>query len=305
MPPVVKNKRFLRSGLQASARYLLYPAMMGCALGAAWWLRTQGLSQVVVLASISAVVYLLAIALERMWPYQTEWRSPSGDVATDVWGLILSVTIAGGAAQMLALALSWPLSSWLCVRTGFSWPSAWPLWLQIIMAVAILDLGTYFVHRLQHEHSGFLWRLHSAHHSASRMYFLNGNRNHPGDSFISTFVMMIPLGVLGASPNLLMMLGILGSVHVTLQHANIDYRLGPLNWIINAAEVHRWHHSRLQKEANANYGGISLLWDLIFRTRRVPCDRSPPIDVGLFEPMDFPKDYLGQFLAPFRKRLWK
>ena len=65
------------------------------------------------------------------------------------------------------------------------------------------------------------------------------------------------------------------------------------------AELHRWHHSRVLEEANANYGNNILLWDLVFGTVYWPRDRDATEAVGFEGDERFPADYLGQLRAPF------
>jgi ornithine lipid hydroxylase len=294
----------LSKAASAAVRYLIYPAVITSAVAAAWLLYSRGVPATAALLGVNGVAFLLAALAERFLPYYPEWRASRGDVTTDLLGLALSVTLAGGAAQGAALALAAPLSAWLAGEGGLSWPSAWPLWAQLPLALVALEFGNYWVHRIQHE-GGWLWRLHAPHHSVRRMYWLNGNRNHPGDVFLTTFLMLLPLALLGAREGLLLLVGVVGGVHLTLQHSNIDYRLGPLNWIVSAGEVHRWHHSRVLGEANANYGAVLLVWDLVFGTRRVPRDRRPPRDVGLAGDAKLPEGYWGQLRAPFRGELWR
>jgi len=43
-------------------------------------------------------------------------------------------------------------------------------------------------------------------------------------------------------------------------------RFGVLNYLFNTPGLHRWHHSRDQREGNKNYGENLMIWDLIFRT---------------------------------------
>ena len=91
-------------------------------------------------------------------------------------------------------------------------------------------------------------------------------------------------------------------VHGLFQHANVDVRLGGLNWVFSMAELHRWHHSRTVAEANHNYGNNLIVWDLVFGTYFLPRDRTPPEDIGLADLPDFPTTFFGQLLAPLR---WK
>jgi sterol desaturase/sphingolipid hydroxylase (fatty acid hydroxylase superfamily) len=66
------------------------------------------------------------------------------------------------------------------------------------------------------------------------------------------------------------------------------------------AELHRWHHSLDIEEANRNYGNNILFWDIVFGTVYWPKDRDASATIGNNIP-DYPKGYLGQLMAPFRR----
>ena len=89
------------------------------------------------------------------------------------------------------------------------------------------------------------------------------------------------------------------AVHGLFQHANIDVRLGPLNWLFSMAELHRWHHSSRLAETNHNYGATLILWDVVFGTRYLP-ERSAPEVIGIPDIPNFPRGFLGQLAVPFR-----
>lgn len=123
---------------------------------------------------------------------------------------------------------------------------------------------------------------------------------HPVDALLQLVAHVGPLAMLGAPPRVIAAVVAVASVHGLLQHSNVDVRLGPLNWIFSAAELHRWHHARELDRANHNYGQVFLLWDVVFGTRYLPEDR-PPAEVGLAEPADFPQTYLGQLTSFLRR----
>ncbi len=66
------------------------------------------------------------------------------------------------------------------------------------------------------------------------------------------------------------------------QHANLDARHGPLNYLLSTNELHRWHHSTVSHEANRNYGNALILWDLVFGTFKYHKGENAPQQVGLF-----------------------
>ncbi len=275
---------------------------MGGTGAAAWWTLAGGASPGRVLLGASVAAAAVITLLERALPYQRKWLTSQGDLRTDLLHLLFtSVLAAGGrwfnAFAILALGLNQPAVS------ASLWPAAWPLPAELALALLIQDFCGYWVHRAQHE-IRVLWRFHSIHHSAPRLYWLNQWRNHPIDALVSG-ASMIPLALLGAPETTLAVYGVVTTVHLLLQHANIDYRLGPFDRLLSAARAHRWHHSRNPCEANANYGSVLLVWDALFRTRVWPIGREPPVDTGLGTQPDFPQGYVSQLTAPFDARRWR
>ncbi len=79
------------------------------------------------------------------------------------------------------------------------WPTSAPMWVQIILAGAIIDFGLYAMHRHSHVQP-FLWRLHMLHHSPERAYWMNGGRRHPLSTLILAGSSLTILLLIGAMP---------------------------------------------------------------------------------------------------------
>ena len=107
--------------------------------------------------------------------------------------------------------------------------------------------------------------------------------------------------LLGAGTDILALLTVHIVVHGLFQHCNVDYKVGPLNYVFSLGELHRWHHSKTIEESNTNYGNNVIFWDLVFGSWFHPKDRMPPADIGLVDQPDFPTDYVGRLLSPFRE----
>lgn len=270
-------------------RWLVFPLLISGATTAAYVALERGVSAAVVIVGCGSATALIIALLERWLPYAQAWRRPRRDVATD----LLHAATSGLLVESLPGL----------VPTAFQlWP-AWPTAPQLGLALVVAELLQYTLHRLHHECRP-LWRLHAVHHSALRLYWLNSTRTHPLEALLNTAATMTPLILLGVGTPVLALYAVFASTFRMLQHSNVDVRLGPLNWIFSMSEVHRWHHSRRVDEANANYGAVLLLWDLVFRTRRVPADRTASLDVGLDMP-EFPTGYLAQVASPFSAKLWR
>ena len=280
--------------------YATFPVIFfGGMFLAAWGLALE-LNHAAIVSLISVGAAVLIALLERIHPYEPDWNQSRGDVAPDAIHLVVSVVAVPELLKAFTFAGLYALGAWLSGVMGFGlWPHHWPLWLQVTLAMLIAEFGAYWAHRLMHEYES-LWRLHATHHSAPRLYWLNAARFHPLDVMLQYLGYTIPLVLMGCSPEVLLLFTVFTSLHGMFQHANIEMRLGPLNWVFSMAELHRWHHSTLVVEGNANYGANLIFWDIVFRTRFLPSDRKPPSEIGIQALPHFPKRYLDHLLSPFQ-----
>ncbi len=269
-----------------------FPLVLG---GAVWlWVETGS-----VVAPLLIAAGCIAL-LERVLPLHASWNRSRDDEVTDLLHTGLSTLIVPELTAALcfgALAVvGAAVSGWLGMGL---WPDAWPLGGQVVLALVIAEFGQYWVHRIAHERSAWLWRLHAVHHSAHRLYWLNSGRFHPLDNLLLYLASSVPLVLMGVGAEALAGALLVTGVHGMFQHANIDLRLGPLNYVFSMAELHRFHHSLDTDQANHNYGANLIGWDLLFGTFYWP-DEPPPEQVGLGDAPDYPQTWWAQIAAPFR-----
>ncbi|MBL4764555.1 MAG: sterol desaturase family protein, partial [Colwellia sp.] len=152
------------------------------------------------------------------------------------------------------------------------------------------------MHWLSHK-NGFLWRLHALHHSSERLYWLNGERRHPLSALALALPGIAVVVILGAPPFIIACWLSIVAVHLSFQHANLDYSVGPFRKLLAVAEVHRWHHKREYKDAQVNYGEFFVIWDHIFGTYRHQVNGVRAGEVGMDE--ETPLKYFDQIKWPF------
>ena len=287
-------------GMRRLASLTVMPLMLLTALALATFALRRGVRAAALLLPIFAVSALLVALLERVLPYREAWNRSQGDVWTDA-AYVPTTWIASALFQPLVATLAVAVNAWLSDAFGSRlWPAHWPFLAQYVLACVVVELPSYWAHRWMHE-VPWLWRLHAVHHSAPRLYWLNTTRSHPLEMVFRGVIGMLPLAILGAGSEMIALNGITNIVVGLFQHANVDIRLGPLNWIFSAAPVHRWHHSRALREANSNYGDNFIFWDTVFGTRYMPA-HEPPARLGI-EGLDaFPRGFPAQLVAPFRWR---
>ena len=109
---------------------------------------------------------------------------------------------------------------------------------------------------------------------------------------------LILVALLGAPPAVISAWLAILAVHLALQHANIDYTVGPARKWLGVAETHRWHHKREYEDAQVNFGEFWLIWDRCFGTFLDPAGRLRAGEVGLRDE-SMPTGYLAQLGWPF------
>lgn len=276
-------------------RVASFPALFA-GTGAAAYAAYAAASASLLMPLLVGLVGAAVLALERTIPYEAEWNRGQ-ERARDV--LYLGLT---SLAVSVAEASVWGLVALASARLApdpSGWPAHWPFALQVLLAFALGDLLPYLYHRASHETSGWLWRVHAIHHAPERMYALGFARFHPVNAFLTAALTLAPLALLGAPPQLLFVAAVLHNVHGLMSHANVDFRLGPLNLVFSMAELHRLHHARDPRLANGNYGATVLLWDWLFGTRRTSAARIARDGIGLWAGSFSPRTVRGQLAYPF------
>lgn len=235
----------------------------------------------------------LSFLAERRLPYQPRWNRPHADRLRDV--LHASVNESLNALGILALPL-------LAGVLGFwpVWPQAWPLWLQLLLAIVLADLGITLVHYASHR-SALLWRLHAVHHSVQRLYSFNGLMKHPLHLGLEALGGTLPLLLLGVPQTVAALLAFAIGIQLLLQHSNVDMRIGGLRHVFAWAPLHRLHHIRYGRAGDVNFALFFSVWDRLLGTAlHRPDYRLDSTDMGIGDQPDYPRDYAGQLLAPFR-----
>ena len=178
--------------------------------------------------------------------------------------------------------------------------SAWPLAIQVAFFVATHDFYIYLMHRAQHA-SPLLWRFHEAHHSVPQVDWLSGVRSHPLEILVNQTVEFAPIVLLGAAPAVAPIKGAVSAIWGMFIHSNLDVRLGPLQYLVNGPEMHRWHHADQPEAYGKNYATKLALWDWLLGTAFFPDPRVRKAERYGLGHEGFPDGYLAQVLRAFRR----
>lgn len=273
-------------------RYGAYPAVFGLAAAAVLWLIGQDSTPWLGFGLVTVLGLAAVAALEYLQPFHRAWRVDHDDTLTDAMHTLVNQGLLAVTALALHAGQAW-------LPHASLWPDHWPLWGQILLTGTVLDLGLYVMHRASHRLPR-LWRLHAIHHSAQRLYWMNGERRHPASAVVLAAPGLVAVVLMGAPPLVVGAWLTLLSVHLAFQHANLDYSVGPLRAVLGVAQSHRWHHKREFEDAQVNFGEFWLVWDHLFGTYHDAATPLGPRDVGLRE-SSFPRRYLLQLRWPFQR----
>lgn len=236
--------------------------------------------------------------LERLIPFSRKWLNDQ-DEPTDVFVFFGNHAIEryiGAPLQVAATAL---LVEEISPYIGSDfWPKKWPPLVQVFLWLSVRDFIRYWYHRWEHQNE-FMWSWHAVHHSSTRLYWFNGFRVHPLEDLVG-ILWGFPLAFLNVPSEIVFVTGLLATTLSRFQHTNMDLILGPLDYIFSTPTNHRYHHSKNISESNSNYGGDVVIWDHLFGTFHLPKGTKPSDDIGISDIPNYPQDWNGLMLAPFR-----
>lgn len=209
-------------------------------------------------------------------------------------GLAIFVPLLAVGAALDARAQGWGVLN----RTDF------PGWVEILLAILILDLAIWAQHLVTHKVPLF-WRFHRVHHADRDMDVTTGFRFHPVEILASMAVKIGLVYLLGPSALAVLVFEILLSATALFSHSNLALPSPvdrALRLVLVTPDMHRVHHSVRRDEHDSNFGFCLSVWDRIFRTH-VPQPKAGHRDmtVGL-EWQDERPARLGWTLGlPFRR----
>jgi sterol desaturase/sphingolipid hydroxylase (fatty acid hydroxylase superfamily) len=197
---------------------------------------------------------------DRTLPRWTRWPSNLGIVALNTVMLRVFFPLVAVTMAISASANSWGFFNFLEL----------PVWLEVILAIALLDMAIYLQHLLFHA-VPTLWKVHRMHHADLDFDVTTGGRFHPVEIALSMLIKLSVVFMLGASPMAVILFEILLNASATFNHGNIRipmYVDRALRLFVVTPDMHRVHHSILPGEMNSNFGFSLPWWDHLFGTYR-------------------------------------
>lgn len=251
-----------------------------------------------------AIVSILVAALERLFPRRREQRASRRYLWSDFLHLVFNGHFLGVILYGIASHHVIPrLDGWLANAGAYDVVyrgavSSWPLWLQIVVVLVVVDFLQWCVHNLLHR-VPFLWEFHKAHHSVidGEMDWIVSFRFQWTEVVVYRAAQYVPLAFCGFAHEAVLFHAIFGTLIGHLNHANLHWSWGPLRYLLNSPAMHIWHHDYDgDGKTTVNFGIIFSAWDWLFGTAKMP--GRPPSKLGFAGVERYPRDFFAQMGWP-------
>ena len=180
-----------------------------------------------------------------------------------------------------------------------------PVWVEIILAIMILDFTSqYVVHVLLHK-IPFMWRFHTVHHSDTHVDVTSGTRHHPIDFIFRETFALIGVIIAGLPVSYYLMYRILTVLFTYFSHADIQLPLWldkSISYVFISPNTHKFHHHHKMPWTDTNFGNIFSIWDRIFGTFMYQDTKDIVYGIDILD-AEKSEDILYQLKAPFQKGL--
>ncbi len=252
--------------------------------------RRRRVEAPIAVGAVATAWYGIVAMMEQRHPYRAAWNEPrDGDVAADATFL---------ASTFAASLVSQPLGTTVVARSRVDLGlRRLPTPVAVAISVGLYDLVHTLMHRLGHEW-GPAWKVHSVHHSPTRLYWLNATRFNLIETITEGVLESVLLGVLGMSRDQHIGHLAVRALYGQLQHCNVEVDSGPLDRVFSTPDLHRWHHSVDYDEGDTNYGAVTSVWDQLLGSFHRPAAQFEGT-TGVGRMPEFPTSYAELQRAPF------
>jgi len=181
-----------------------------------------------------------------------------------------------------------------------------PLWVEIPLAIVILDMCVYLQHWASHK-IPILWRFHQVHHADRDIDVTTGLRFHPIEILFSMTYKLLLVIALGPAVVAVLIFEVTLNASAMFNHSNVRLPIALdkiLRKVIVTPDMHRVHHSVIRLETDSNYGFFLSVWDRLYRTYIAqPRDGHDDMKIGLLAYQTYePASIAWSLLLPFKSR---
>lgn len=258
--------------------------------------------ETIVRLSAFAGIFLIMAVLEVTMPRKKRvlakgkrWFTNISLVIVDTLALRLTMPILAVGMADYAAGRGWGLLALIDL----------PIWAEIIIAFLLLDMLIYAQHIAFHK-VPILWRFHKVHHADRDLDVTSGARFHPVEAVISMAYKLLCIALIGPAAMAVFLFEVILNASSMFHHANFRLPLAldrVLRRVIVTPDMHRVHHSTIERETNSNYSFFLTIWDRIFGTYVAQPEKGhDEMTVGLYEYQDGkPGNLIWSLLVPFTR----
>ncbi len=246
------------------------------------------------------------LAAAEAWAPRRGRRQARGRRWLTNWGIVivdaLTLRLLAIALPLLAVgaAIDAEARNW-----GLFNRLDWPVALEVVLAVLILDFAIWAQHLVTHK-VPVLWRLHRVHHADVDLDVTTAIRFHPIEIALSMLLKIGLVYLLGVAAIAVILFEVILNGMAMFNHANLN--LPPrvdaiLRLLVVTPDMHRVHHSVHRSEHDTNYGFSLSVWDRLFGTYLAqPRDGHEGMVTGLEWQDERPSRLGWSLLLPFRRQ---
>lgn len=210
---------------------------------------------------LSIIIEVVAVRLG--WRGDYDWRDTGTSLAMGLGNTIAGALLAGTSAGIALWAWQYRL---------FDVPMGWA---SFALCFVLDDLAYYWIHRAGHR-IRWAWAAHVIHHSSQHYNLSTALRQTWSGLFGLTFIIKLPLFMIGFPPALVAFCGGLNLIYQFWIHTEVIGRLP--RWfeaVMNTPSHHRVHHGTNPRYLDRNYAGVFIIWDKLFGTFEAERDDEP------------------------------
>jgi sterol desaturase/sphingolipid hydroxylase (fatty acid hydroxylase superfamily) len=249
------------------------------------------------LFALLATLEVLAPRRVPAQPRSTRWFTNMSIMVLDTLALralAIALPFLAIGAAMDAGRMGWGLFNAL----------DWPLWVEVVLAILILDLAIWAQHLVTHK-LPILWRFHRVHHADRDFDVTTALRFHPVEILASMLLKIGLVYLLGPAALAVLLFEIILNGTAMFNHSNLRLPLWldrAVRLVLVTPDMHRVHHSIHRHEHDSNYGFALSVWDRMFRTYRPKPEAGHDLmTVGLEWQDERPSRLGWALMLPFRR----
>ncbi|MGH7231227.1 MAG: sterol desaturase family protein [Nitrospiraceae bacterium] len=249
-------------------------------------------------APLILAAFCVLLFLESRHPLRRSVESKPVRAGRNVTMVAISAVALRIAERPVTRRLTALVSRW---RWGLLPAMRLPAWVELPLAVLLLDYTLYAWHVLTHR-VPWLWRMHVVHHVDLDLDATTAIRFHAGEMTISIGWRVGQVALIGVSPLALSIWQTLLLLSVVFHHSNVRLPIEMerrLNRFIVTPRMHGIHHSVIEEETNSNWSSGLTCWDRWHGTLKLDVPQND-ITIGVPAYRDSNEVALGRLLAmPF------